>query len=61
MLLGLGLDEFSMAPRSLPEAKWLISQFTDARTRAIVEQALNKATAAEIEDFMVGMLEEANG
>jgi phosphoenolpyruvate-protein phosphotransferase len=58
ILLGLGLDEFSMAPRSIPEAKWLISQFTDARTREIAEQALNQATAAEIEDFMVDVLED---
>jgi phosphotransferase system enzyme I (PtsI) len=58
ILLGLGLDEFSMTPRSIPEAKWLIDQFTDARAREIAEQVLNKATAAEIEDFMAGMLEE---
>jgi phosphoenolpyruvate-protein phosphotransferase len=58
ILLGLGLDEFSMAPRSIPEAKWLIGQFTDARAREIAEQALNKATAAEIEDFMIGVLEK---
>ena len=58
ILLGLGLDELSMAPRSIPEAKWLIGQFTDARAREIAEQAMNKATAAEIEDFMLGVLEE---
>jgi phosphotransferase system enzyme I (PtsI) len=58
ILLGLGLDEFSMAPRSIPEAKWLIGQFTDARAREIAEQSLNQATAAEIEDFMVDVLED---
>ena len=58
ILLGLGLDELSMAPRSIPDAKWLIGQFTDARAREIAEQAMNKATAAEIEDFMLGVLEE---
>ncbi len=58
ILLGLGLDEFSMAPRSIPEAKWLISQFSDARAREIAVQALNKATAVEIEKYMDGMLEE---
>jgi len=58
ILLGLGLDELSMAPRSIPEAKWLIGQFTDARAREIAEQAMNMATASEIEDFMLGVLEE---
>jgi len=58
ILLGLGLDEFSMAPRSIPEAKWLIGQFTDARAREVSVQALKMSTAAEIEDFMAALLEE---
>jgi phosphoenolpyruvate-protein kinase (PTS system EI component) len=61
ILLGLSLDEFSMAPRSIPEAKWLIGQFSDARAREIAEEALSKATAAEIEDFMAGVLDEIRG
>jgi phosphotransferase system enzyme I (PtsI) len=61
ILLGLGLDEFSMAPRSIPEAKWLIGQFTDARAREIAEQALQQATAAEIEKLMAGVLEQLTG
>jgi phosphotransferase system enzyme I (PtsI) len=61
ILLGLGLDEFSMAPRSIPEAKWLIRQFTDTRAREIAGQALSQATAAEIEDLMTGMLEQITG
>jgi phosphoenolpyruvate-protein phosphotransferase len=61
ILLGLGLDEFSMAPRSIPEAKWLIGQFTDARAREIAGQALGQATAAEIENLMVGVLEQLTG
>lgn len=61
ILLGLGLDEFSMAPRSIPEAKWLIGQFTDARAREIAEQALGQATAAEIENLMAGVLEKLTG
>ena len=38
-----------------------MSQFTDASANQIAEQALNKATAAEIEDFMAGVLEEVKG
>jgi phosphoenolpyruvate-protein phosphotransferase len=61
ILLGLGLDEFSMAPRSIPEAKWLIGQFTDARAREIARQALKQATATEIENLMDGVLEQVTG
>lgn len=58
ILLGLGLDEFSMAPHSIPEAKWLIGQFTHARAREIAVQALSQATATEIENLMEGVLEQ---
>ena len=58
ILLGLGLDEFSMAPRSIPEAKWLVSRFTITRAREIAEQALNLPTAGEIEELMTGILNE---
>lgn len=61
ILLGLGLDEFSMAPRSIPEAKWLISKFTDTRARKIATQVLNQATSADIEEFMEEVLQETRG
>lgn len=58
ILLGLGLDEFSMAPRSIPEAKWLISHLTDLRSRDISEQALKCPTSIEVEEFMTGVLKD---
>ncbi len=61
ILLGLGLDEFSMAARSIPEAKWLVSRFTISRAKQIAEQALNLPTAGEIEELMAGVLKEARG
>jgi len=58
ILLGLGLDEFSMAARSIPAAKRLIGRLSDARAREIADRALTMGTAAEIETFMQGVLKE---
>ena len=61
ILLGLGLDEFSMVGRAIPEAKWLISQISDENAQIIAEKALAFATAEEIEDYMAGVLETYTG
>jgi phosphotransferase system enzyme I (PtsI) len=52
ILLGLGLDEFSMNPRAIPDAKRLIRQLSDERACEIAEQALQLGTAREIEAYM---------
>jgi phosphotransferase system enzyme I (PtsI) len=57
ILVGFGLDEFSMAPSSIPEAKWLIRKLTDERTSKIAHDALNMNTAAEIKIYMREILE----
>lgn len=56
ILLGFGLDEFSMNPRAIPEAKHLIGKLTDEKTREIASQAISFGTAAEIENYMQGIL-----
>ena len=56
ILLGLGLDEFSMNPRAIPEAKNLISKMTDETSREIVSHAMSFGTAVEIENYMKGIL-----
>lgn len=52
ILLGLGLDEFSMNPRAIPEAKHLIGRLDDAKARQIAENAMSLDTAADIEAYM---------
>jgi len=56
ILLGFGLDEFSMNPRAIPEAKHLIGKLTDEKAREIAGQAMSFGTAAEIETYMKGVL-----
>ena len=56
ILLGLGLDEFSMSPRAIPEAKALIGKLTDDRAREIAVHAMTFGTAAEIENYMKEIL-----
>jgi phosphoenolpyruvate-protein phosphotransferase (PTS system enzyme I) len=52
ILLGFGLDEFSMNPRAIPEAKHLLSRITDKKAIEIANQAMSFGTAAEIENYM---------
>jgi len=56
ILLGLGLDEFSMSPKSIPEAKYLISRLTDQCAREIALEAIQKRTTEEVESYMKEVL-----
>ncbi len=58
ILLGLGLDEFSMAPRAIPDAKWLISQLSMAQAQEIAQRALSLSTATEVEAYMQELMAE---
>jgi phosphotransferase system enzyme I (PtsI) len=71
ILLGLGLDEFSMNPISIPKVKRALRMLRFEETRALVEQVFQLATASEIEghirdwmakrfpeDFMASFIEE---
>lgn len=58
ILLGLGLDEFSMVPGAIPAAKDLIRRLTLPQARQIAEHALVLPTAAEIEEYMDTVLQE---
>jgi len=57
ILLGFGLDEFSMNARAIPEAKHLIGKLTDDRSREIASRVMSFGTAAEIENYMEQILD----
>lgn len=54
VLLGLGLDEFSMAASAIPAVKQAIRQWTLPGARAVAEQALNLPSAIEVIDYLKG-------
>jgi len=58
LLLGLGVDEFSMTPRAIPAAKQLIRLLSTGEAREIADNALSLATASEVEDYLVTVLEK---
>jgi phosphotransferase system enzyme I (PtsI) len=51
ILLGLGLDEFSMPSVMIPEIKHIIRAVTMAQAKEIAAQALTLSTSKEVEDF----------
>lgn len=53
VLLGLGLEIFSMNPSSIPVIKNVIRSVRYKDCRRIAELALNKKTAQEIEEFVI--------
>ncbi len=52
VLLGLGLDEFSMNPVSIPRVKKVLRMSRFEETRSLVEQLFQFSTASEIEYFV---------
>ena len=58
ILLGMGLDEFSMASRAIPLAKHLIGKLTAAQAAQIAGHALSMSSAIDIEAYMKTVLAE---
>jgi len=58
ILLGLGLDEFSIPPQIIPELKYLIRSMTLAQAKEIAEAALRFSTGKEVEEYAQAKLRE---
>ena len=58
LLLGMGLDEFSMSAISVPCIKKLIRHVNYQEVKALADEALQKPTAAEIEQLIQAFLAE---
>lgn len=52
ILLGLGLDEFSMSASSVLRARSLVKRLTKTETESIVNEVLNMDTAEEVVNFL---------
>jgi phosphoenolpyruvate-protein kinase (PTS system EI component) len=51
ILLGLGIDEFSMNPPAIPQAKALIRKLTTSEARRVAEGALRLESAVAVQAF----------
>ncbi|AAU38116.1 MULTISPECIES: phosphoenolpyruvate-protein phosphotransferase PtsI [Basfia] len=58
LLLGMGLDEFSMSAISVPRIKKLVRSVNFAEAKALADKALQLPTAAEIEKLVADFLAE---
>jgi phosphoenolpyruvate-protein phosphotransferase (PTS system enzyme I) len=56
ILLGLGLEEFSMTPGAIPDAKYLISRLSMSDAASIASDALSKTTSLDIDAYMNDVL-----
>lgn len=52
LLLGMGLDEFSMSAISIPKVKKIIRSINYSDAKQLADEALQKATAKEIADLV---------
>ena len=55
LLLGMGLDEFSMNPAAIPAAKELIRRLDATAMQALAERALMMSTAGEVRALVKGI------
>ena len=58
LLLGMGLDEFSMSAISVPHIKKLVRHVSYQEAKALADEVLQKPTAAEIEQLIQAFLAE---
>lgn len=58
ILLGMGLDEFSMSAVSIPRVKKIIQSVSYEKAKIFTKNALSMKRASEIHEYAVRMLEE---
>jgi len=61
ILLGLGLDEFSIPPQVIPEIKYIIRSIALSEAQHIACEALKLSTGKEVEEFSQAKLKEILG
>jgi phosphotransferase system enzyme I (PtsI) len=58
LLVGLGLDEFSVAPAVLPEIKKIIRSIRFKEAKKVAERVLTLPTEKEIKEYLASVLKE---
>jgi phosphoenolpyruvate-protein kinase (PTS system EI component) len=58
ILLGLGLDEFSMTPQAVPLAKQWIRQLDYGQAQVVAHEVLQLRSASEVEARMARFFEQ---
>ena len=58
ILLGLGLDEFSMSATSILETRYLFSKLSKAKMKEVANQALQLGTELEVKSLIESTLAE---
>jgi len=58
ILLGMGLDEFSMNPGAIPRVKKVIRMSSFAESKALADQVFQFATASEVESYVRSWMAE---
>jgi phosphotransferase system enzyme I (PtsI) len=61
ILLGLGLDEFSMPPLLIPETKFIIRSVSMAEMQELAKEVLKLTTGKEVENYCQAKLKEIIG
>ncbi|EOC99652.1 phosphoenolpyruvate--protein phosphotransferase [Caldisalinibacter kiritimatiensis] len=52
ILIGMGLDEFSMSPISILKARWIINNLSREEMKEMAEKVINLPTAEEVKKFI---------
>jgi len=58
LLIGMGLDEFSMSPISILKARWIIQNISQKEMKVMAEKAINLPTAKDVEKFIDEMIKQ---
>lgn len=55
ILLGMGLDEFSMSPNFILKARWIINKLSKKEMEIIVDKIIDLPTASDVSNFLKEM------
>ena len=61
LLLGMGLDRFSMSPKAIPDVKRSIRSIHSSHARSVAKEAMSYRTSAEVRGFLRQAFKEVLG